>query len=473
MNQDTPLSILDRTFANFRRAWRDLARPGTAEPSIGRLRPDLPDADAELVRRQIEVCLSGRGGEVSARSRAAGLGRAYLELSARGRRRFLEILAREQNVDRDRVDAAVAALQAAQDDDERRAAQRDLRAALVPPRVKLFKQFNALPEGIRFLVGLRADLLELVREDRDLADMDRDLKDLLVSWFDVGFLDLARIHWNSPAALLEKLMAYEAVHEIRSWDDLKNRLDSDRRCFAFFHPRMPAEPLIFVEVALVNGIADNIHTLLDEDAPAQDPHQADTAIFYSISNCQRGLAGVSFGNFLIKRVVDDLAGYFRNVRNFATLSPIPGFRRWLEGKLDSDEDLLSASEAQQLMKLTGEERGAAALRAVLDDPAWVDDAARAEALKGPLLRLCARYLLKEKRGDGTAVDRVTHFHMTNGARVERIDWMANRAPAGIKQSAGMMVNYLYKLDEIEANHEKYRGEGNIAAAARVRRLLKS
>ena len=214
--------------------------------------------------------------------------------------------------------------------DQRAAAERALRAALEPPRITLLRQFNALPEGVKFLVDRRAELIDLGQRDPVLHGLEEDLKRLLANWFDIGFLELKRITWESPAALLEKLMAYEAVHEIRGWTDLKNRLEADRRCFAFFHPRMPDEPLIFVEVALVSGMAGDIHALLDEAAPIGDPHSADTAIFYSISNCQRGLAGISFGDFLIKRVVDALATELPRLKVFATLSPVPGFRAWLE-----------------------------------------------------------------------------------------------------------------------------------------------
>ncbi len=473
MSEDTRSGLLDRTLANLRRAWRDVARSARTGDIAGSLHEDLPEDDAALVRTQIETCLKGRGGEVSARARAADLGRAYLGLGPKGRAEFLRILAREQGVDRAAVEAAMDELRAAGDEVAVHRAERKLRDALVPPRVKLFTQFNGLPEGVKFLVELRADLLRLKDKDPAMVAMDADLKELLASWFDVGFLNLDRIYWKSPAALLEKLMAYEAVHEIRSWSDLKNRLDSDRRCFAFFHPRMPDEPLIFVEVALVDGMADSIHALLDPAAPAQDPRTADTAIFYSISNCQRGLAGVSFGSFLIKRVVDDLAGHFHNLKHFATLSPIPGFRAWLDEVLVADGDkVLGPASAEALRGLAAAGSGAQALRDVLARPDWPDQPEVAGVLREPLLRLCARYLLHERRDDGSARDRVAHFHLSNGARVERINWMANRSPAGLAQSAGLMVNYRYKLDEIESNHEAYRGEGKVIAAPAVRRLAR-
>ena len=295
---------------------------------------------------------------------------------------------------------------------------------------------------------------------------------MLVSWFDIGFLELSRITWQTSAALLEKLIEYEAVHAIRSWDDLKNRLDSDRRCYAFFHPCLPEEPLIFVEVALVTGMSGSIQELLDEHAPAEDPLGADTAIFYSISNCQRGLAGVSFGNFLIKRVVDDLAHDLPNLKTFATLSPAPDFGLWLEGQEAADgDDLLSEGEARALKAVARAESAIGALKALLAHSDWYQDGAIAGTLKPILMRLFSRYLLAEQRG-GRALDRVAHFHLTNGARIERINWLADVSQRGLAQSASMMVNYRYKLDEIEINHENYTSDGVVVGSAEVRKLAR-
>jgi malonyl-CoA decarboxylase len=299
------------------------------------------------------------------------------------------------------------------------------------------------------------------------------LKRLLANWFDIGFLELKRITWESPAALLEKLMVYEAVHEIRGWTDLKNRLDADRRCFAFFHPRMPDEPLIFVEVALVSGMTSDVHALLDEAAPIGDPHTADTAIFYSISNCQRGLAGISFGDFLIKRVADALAIELPRIKIFATLSPVPGFRPWLEQQVRStSEDLLLPAERTAIEAL-GDAALEGNLLALLDLEGWHDDQRLAGALREPLIRLCARYLLRERSSSGRALDAVAHFHLSNGARVERLNWLADVSAKGLQQSAGIMVNYLYRLGDIEANHEAYRGEGRVAASSPLRNLARA
>ena len=457
-------TFFDRTVANLRRAWRGFSQGNAVSPH-------LPEEDKDWLRERIDDCLAARGGEASARSRAAELGRAYMALNREGRARFLKLLAEDYDLDRETVDRAAAALGEAKDTEGRRRAERRLRAALVPPRVRLLTQFNALPQGVKFLVDLRAELLELLKDEPVLRGLDDDLRELLASWFDIGFLDLRQIAWSSPAALLEKLVAYEAVHQIRSWEDLKNRLDSDRRCFAFFHPRMPDEPLIFVEIALVNGIAGSVQLLLDESAPDLDPQEADTAIFYSISNAQAGLAGVSFGDFLIKRVVQDLTKELPNLRVFSTLSPVPNFRSWLVRKLqEQGEEMLFVEERGPIVQASGEADAAAGLKALLNRR-WLDDEAAETALRAPLLRLCARYLLVE-RERGRALDRVAHFHLTNGARLERINWKGDVSANGLRQSAGLMVNYLYKLSDIERNHEAYSAEGRAAASSAVRRLVK-
>ena len=330
---------------------------------------------------------------------------------------------------------------------------------------------------MKFLVDLRASLLDLMQDDRMLAALESDLRTLLASWFDVGFLDLRRIDCNSSAALLEKLAGYEAVHGIRSWRDMKKRLDSDRRCYAFFHPRMPTEPLIFVEVALVKGLADSVQRLLDPRAPLADSREADTAIFYSISNCQHGLAGISFGNFLIKRVVDVLSAEVRNVKAFATLSPVPGFRRWLDARLaEPDGNLLSEEESSALRIAAPKvgpapETGCEALAAILAARGWWRDAAMRKAAEPALVRLCARYLLNEGR-NLRAPDPVAHFHLSNGVRLERVMPLADTSEKGVKESATIMVNYLYDPAKIEDDHEDYAGEGRRNAATPVRRLAR-
>jgi malonyl-CoA decarboxylase len=460
--------VFDRTLTNLRSAWRDIAL--SARGVLNRApRPELAADDAQL-RMQMMQCLDGRGGEVTARVRAAELGRAYLSLNSHGRERFWQILAGEFDVDHAAVERCCVELAAASGPVERNAAERALRTALEPPRVTLMRQFNALPEGVKFLVDRRAELMDFGAQDPLLRGLEEDLKRLLANWFDIGFLELKRITWESAAALLEKLMVYEAVHEIRGWTDLKNRLEADRRCFAFFHPRMPDEPLIFVEVALVSGMAGDIHALLDEAAPIGDPEAADTAIFYSISNCQRGLAGISLGDFLIKRVVDALAGELPRLKVFATLSPVPGFRAWLDRQ--EPRGLLLSGERAAIEALEAG-AGGLAFSALLDRAGWHEDVAVAAALRDPLLHLCARYLLHERTARGRALDPVAHFHLSNGARVERLNWRGDVSAKGVQQSAGIMVNYLYRLADIEANHEAYRGDGRVAASAAIRSLARA
>ena len=464
--------VFDRTLTNLRSAWRDIALSARGVLG-GTPRPDLPGEDASRLHQQMLSCLDDRAGGVTARARAAELGRIYLALDGDGRQRFLQLLAREFDVDHEEVRRRCDALIAATDPVRRSAEETALREALEPARIILLRQFNVLPEGVKFLVDRRAELIALGQRDPLLSGLEEDLKRLLANWFDIGFLELKRITWESPAALLEKLMVYEAVHEIRGWTDLKNRLDADRRCFAFFHPRMPDEPLIFVEVALVSGMASNVDALLDETAPIGDPQAADAAIFYSISNCQRGLAGISFGDFLIKRVADALTTELPRLKIFATLSPVPGFRAWLERQAQSTPgDLLLPAERAAVEAL-GEELGHGDALAMLNQDGWHNDQRVASVLRDPLIRLCARYLIRERALSGRALDPVAHFHLSNGARVERLNWLADTSAKGLQQSAGIMVNYLYRLPEIETNHEAYRGEGRIAASSTLRNLVRA
>lgn len=304
--------------------------------------------------------------------------------------------------------------------------------------MRILKQFNFLPEGVKFLVDLRADAIRLGSGNDALRVIGDGLFALFQDWFALGNLELRRITWQSPAALLERLMAYEAVHEIRSWLDLRHRLESDRRCYAFFHPRMPQEPLVFVEVALTREVASAIGPLLDEAAPAVDPRDATTAVFYSISSTQPGLRGVPSGGFLIKRVVTDLVAEYPRLATFVTLSPVPGFRRWLEGRPGGAAAAVAAGEA---------------------------------TAGTSLVALCAHYLVTEKRG-GRPIDPVARFHFSNGARLDRVHSQADTSPRGLAQSLGIMVNYRYEPAEIEDNHEAYSRDGRLAISAGVKRLLR-
>ncbi|MDB5370522.1 MAG: malonyl-CoA decarboxylase [Roseomonas sp.] len=451
--------LFDRALKRVTLLWRDMASSVSG-----------PAADASWEGR-MRACLEARGGEISTRNRAAGLAQSYQVAPETERLAFFQALASFDS-DVAAVEAAMAQVSAAQDVATRGAAKARLRLALEPPRIKLLTQFTTIPDGMKFLVDMRADLLRLMGGDPMMRAMEGDLRGLLASWFDLGFLELRRIDWQSPAALLEKLVGYEAVHRIRTWRDLKNRLDSDRRCYAFFHPRMPEEPLIFVEVALVQGLSGSVQKLLDEKAPVVDPRTADTAIFYSINNCQRGLDGISFGNSLIKRVVTLLSGELRGLKAFSTLSPVPGFRRWLEEK-KAEPGLLTEEESRILAEAAGLPDGAAALDAVLAArrPLSLPWAGKAEPV---LHRLCARYLVLETgRGGRRARDPVGHFHLSNGARIERVNWRGDTSEKGVKEGLGFMVNYLYDPAKIEDYHEAYVGEGSRAATTALRKLARS
>lgn len=303
---------------------------------------------------------------VSARQRAAKLAKTYAELDENGRRAFLRILLTEFGPEPERIDAAYDAYRAARGSSEQWQAEAALRESLRSPRSRILTQFSASDAGVHFLVDLRAELLDFLRDDPLLAALDLELQGLLASWFDVALLELQRITWHSPADVLERLMQYEAVHEIESWQDLKNRLDSDRRCYAFFHPRMPSVPLIFVEVALTEGLAGDVQQLLDVSAPLFATERADTAIFYSISNTQKGLRGISFGHFLLKRVIDDLRRDFPKLERFATLSPIPGLVRWYRAHPEALADAFTASDWRRLHAAGAPRRNGTAAAAARD-----------------------------------------------------------------------------------------------------------
>ena len=454
---------LKRTLASLRNAWRGLIFSGQ-EFRPDRLSPDLPDSDAEKLRILMQDCLTARGGEVSSRARAALLGQAYLTLNNEGRIRYLAILANELSVSPEALKEARDIIDDANSTQEKIS---KLRGLLTPPRVSLLTRFNDLPQGVKFLVDLRADVLAFMDKAPDLKSLDYDLKRLLNSWFDIGFLELKRLTWKDPAELLEKLIEYEAVHEISSWDDLKNRLDSDRRCYAFFHPCMPDEPLIFVEIALVKGIARSIQSLLDENAPTIDPGDADTAIFYSITNTQTGLQGIHFGSFLIKQVLDDLKRDLPQLNKFATLSPVPGLMEYLAAlSLDKEAQLVDAAHRAELEK----DYGSGTVREVLGAGIWKLKLEGNTVLKPIMMKLCAHYLVNEKKGSRSR-DPVANFHLNNGARLENINWLGDTSEHGLLQSAGIMVNYVYSLNDIEKNHETYRASGEVVASSVVKAIL--
>jgi malonyl-CoA decarboxylase len=366
----------------------------------------------------------------------------------------------------DKVKAAREQYELALGTPEEGAAEIRLRRAFVSPRTRLLQRFSVYPEGMRFLVDLRADLAAHLKADKRLLALDAELEHLFGTWFDVGFLELRRISWDSPASLIEKLIKYEAVHAIKGWADVKNRLDSDRRCYGFFHPRLVDEPLIFVEVAFTEDMADSIVPLLDESAAAVDMTRATRAIFYSISNTQPGLRGVSFGDSLIKRVVETLREEFPKLKVFATLSPIPGFRSWLAKNAANLLGDMPEKDAALLQRTLGESPVTAAsfLRAT-DSAASLDEKS---PVRTQLLRSAATYLGQSFDG-GKPADPVARFHLGNGARVERINWMGDPSPKGLKQSYGMMVNYLYDLKRLD-KHRSLLAQGKIPVAPAVQDL---
>jgi malonyl-CoA decarboxylase len=401
--------------------------------------------------KQLAATLLSERGEASGAQLARELHYALRALDAEDRRSFQRYLAAAFQPDK-------AALRIAA---ERYLADSTVEAAAAiaqaadPPRQELLRRMNMAPGGTGALIAMRSELAAHLHDEPELKLLDADLRHLFASWFNRGFLELRRIDWQSPAAVLEKLIAYEAVHEIKGWDDLRRRLAADRRCFAFFHPALPGEPLIFVEVALMQGLAAAMPPLLsretDEEAARAQAAHADTAIFYSISNCQDGLRGISFGNFLIKQVVEELKAEFPRLKRFSTLSPLPGFRRWLMQRLEGSEP-------------------DTALLPELERDGWWHDLAQSERLRPSLMRLCALYLTRPP-SSGSRIDPVARFHLGNGARLERINWLGDTAPRAIQESFGIMVNYLYDHDSIEDNHEAFVHDGTIVRSPDVDALL--
>ena len=326
-----------------------------------------------------------------------------------------------------------------------------LQGAVEPPRQELFRRLNMAPGGTALLVNMRGRVLQQLLDRPEWTGIEADLAHLLGSWFNRGFLNLQRIDWRTSALILEKLIRYEAVHEIHGWNDLHRRLAADRRCYAFFHPALPDEPLIFIEVALTRGLSGSVQPLLEPNTPLVDVQAANCAVFYSITNCLKGLRGVSFGNMLIKQVAEDLGREFPRLRTFATLSPIPGFCAWLAAAAMQNSDLVPLVEC-------------------LGARGWHGDA-RAAGVQRDLERLCAYYLLHAKQGQ-EALDSVERFHLGNGAQLERINWLADTSAPGLQRSAGMMVNYVYRLDAVERNHEAYAREHRIVAARRIESLAR-
>jgi len=408
--------------------------------------------DASDLVELCEALLSGRG-EASGTAMAREVLDRYHELDDNGRRSFFEALARNFGPDRAKLAKAIEAWQALPGDGH----GTDLHFASEPRRQELIRRLNGAPGGTADLVAMRADLLTHMNGRKDLAALDRDVAHLLGSWFNRGFLVLRRIDWSTPANILEQIIRYEAVHQIRDWDDLRRRIDpADRRCYAFFHPALADAPLIFVEVALTEAIPSAIAPLLGVNRQPVPTERARTAVFYSISNTQRGLGGISFGNFLIKQVVEELRRELPRLDNFVTLSPVPGFMSWL--KQGSEVPLAEAD--RELVKQ-------------LDDPNWIESEPITNELRELLEPLAAYYFLRARSAKGRIIDSVARFHLGNGARLERINWLGDLSSKGLRESAGIMVNYLYRLDDIEKNHEAYANDGEVVASSAVKKLLKS
>ena len=386
--------------------------------------------------------LLGEKGEYASTAIARDALAAWQRMDEARRGQFFDVLASHYSPPAEAVAAAAAAYQA----DPTPENLIRLQQVVEPPRQELFRRLNMAVGGTATLVEMRATLLKGLESHPAWRAIDFDLKHLLRSWFNRGFLHLERIDWRTSAQLLEKLIQYEAVHAVQGWGDLRRRLEADRRCFAFFHPQLPDEPLIFIEVALTRGMSAHVQPLLDVRAPVADTAAADCAVFYSITNCQEGLRGISFGNLLIKQVAEDLKREFPHLRRFATLSPIPGFRRWLEKNADG------------------------ALLARLQDPAWHLGEVP-EAVQKQLLRLCAWYLLRAKKKE-EPLDAVARFHLGNGASLERLNWMGDTSASGMARSAGLMVNYVYWLGELERNHERYYRDHVVVASPAVEKLAR-
>lgn len=423
------------------RAWLDRASGGVAIETI----EDLSHA-----------LLTGRG-EASGVALAREILNRYKSLPEEEKTNFFLFLASTFGPDEEKVQSAAARYVEEPGPETLRA----LSNATTSARQEFFRRLNLAPGATAAIVHMREDLFTRLKDYPELRLLDEDIVHLFTSWFNRGFLVLKHIDWDAPASILEKIIQYEAVHEIKGWSDLRRRLEpSDRRCFGFFHPSLVDEPLIFVEVALTHAIPKSIQKLLAEEPSANGTAApATTAVFYSISNCQLGLRGISFGNFLIKQVVEDLAKEIPSLKTFVTLSPVPGFRRWINKQLADPQTPLFDDGARDII-------------ASLDSEDWFEDEEFAERVKAVLMPLAAEYFLNRKREKtGTALDPVAHFHLRNGARLENINWLGDTSPKGLNEAYGIMVNYLYELKHIERNHELYENEGEIAASKTVRGLL--
>ena len=428
--------------------------------SLKRSTRSQPTSRDSAVRRLVQACneLLSEEGEASGATRAKETLAQYAALDAAQRISFFQALKTDFSPNPEKVLEAAHAY--AHEPSSINLAV--LSMAAEPPRQELLRRLNRAPGGTHAIVGMRVKLLDALRKDVELVQVDDDFRHLLSSWFNPGFLELRRVDWNAPATLLEQVIQHEAVHEVRDWNDLRRRLQQDRRCFGFFHPAIAGEPLIFVEVALLPAMAAEIGPLIDTHAAPGDAAGFQTAVFYSISNCQPGLRGVSLGNFLIKQVVDTLSQEFPRIREFCTLSPIPGFREWLKDRVTrgfSPADKRATSKLRKALVAVAPHMASFTVSASELRGATTPLA----PLKRELTTLCAAYLLGVGEDSGTSSDAVAKFHLNNGARLDRINWRADDSDKGLKQSLGMMVNYVYEPKRIERNHEQFVRGKTIAA----------
>ena len=401
-----------------------------------------------------ETLLSSRG-EASGMALARDVLDRWRRLDEGGQRDFISVLVSRFGPDTARLERAIESYGR----EPTTKALLELHEAAEPRRQELIRRLNLAPDGIATLVRMREALLRMKPDNLDFEAVDADFAHLFGSWFNRGFLNLRSINWSTPADILEKIIRYEAVHDIGNWDELRRRLvPEDRRCFAFFHPQLSDDPLIFVEVALTREMPAGIGDVLREDRSPIRADEATTAVFYSISNCQDGLRGISFGNFLIKQVVEDLRRELPRLTTFVTLSPVPGFATWLAAQReDPASPFLSPADKTTLEPL--------------DRSDWSQDTTTAASVQPVLTGAAAWYFLKARNRHGKPVDPVARFHLGNGARLERINFLGDRSARALRQSHGLMVNYLYKLDDIETNHEAFAGRGEVVASQPVRRLL--
>lgn len=387
-------------------------------------------------------------GEAATLRLAESILATYQELSSDERLAFFDYLADELDLDAARLEELAGAYR----EGPTTGSFKSLMQAAEPSRQELFRKLNQSEDATAQLVAMRADLLALIADHPQYGRIDLDFAHLFTSWFNRGFLVLRRIDWDTPASVLEKIIAYEAVHEINDWDDLRRRIQpADRRCYAYFHPRVPNDPLIFVAVALTKGVPASVQSVLATDRTPLEAGDADTAVFYSISNCQRGLHGVSFGDSLIKQVVADLSGELPGLRTFITLSPIPGLRRWLETQ---------AGEADP--------RPARILAA-----ADGTDTDALDPISGDLREMAAVYLATQKRSDGRPVDAVARFHLANGAQIDNVLTGADLSPNGIAQSVGAMVNYRYDPQQVETNCQQFASDQTVVLSRSVQTLVRA